>query len=406
MEALFDTSILSWNIRGAQNNTARRHLKDLIRRFTPTFFAILETHVPFARLSNFWSNNGYSPVHIIEASGHSGGIWLLKHTSSNITSTVLHSNQYSLTFSITRGTATTTCTSVYASPNPTLRLALWNYLSNISHSIAGPWMLIGDFNEILLPGDQRGGIFHQNRAALFANFMGSCNLLDLTTIGGRFTWHRNHNGIRILSKKLDRGLANMNWRLSFPEAIVDVPCRLHSDHNPLLLRFGGLPLNRGTRPFRFEAACIDHPEYMNLVNESWNSSNHNTILALKTVQKNLQSSTKRCLVIFSKEKSTLKVDSRVFKTTSKEWILQDTLFSKKNSSKNRTTFFSKKKCTGIKNLERNGYSLGTKIALSSTPKLSFEERKTESTNSNSLLASGPPTKILFKRKPKISSKTS
>jgi hypothetical protein len=39
MEALFDTSILSWNIRGAQNNTARRHLKDLIRRFTPTFFA-------------------------------------------------------------------------------------------------------------------------------------------------------------------------------------------------------------------------------------------------------------------------------------------------------------------------------------------------------------------------------
>jgi hypothetical protein len=113
--------------------------------------------------------------------------------------------------------------------------------------------------------------------------MGSCNLLDLTTIGGRFTWHRNHNGIRILSKKLDRGLANMNWRLSFPEAIVKVLCRLHSDHNPLLLRFGGLPLNRGTRPFRFEAAWIDHPEYMNLVNQSWNSSNHNTILALKTV---------------------------------------------------------------------------------------------------------------------------
>jgi hypothetical protein len=75
----------------------------------------------------------------------------------------------------------------------------------------------------------------------------------------------------------------MNWRLSFPEAIVDVLCRLHSDHNPLLLRFGGLPLNRGSRPFRFEAAWIDHPEYMNLVNESWNSSNHNAILALKSV---------------------------------------------------------------------------------------------------------------------------
>ena len=67
----------------------------------------------------------------------------------------------------------------------------------------------------------------------------TCNLLDLTTISGRFTWHRNNNGIHILSKKLDRGLANIDWRMSFPEAFVEVLCRLHSDHNPLLLRLVG-----------------------------------------------------------------------------------------------------------------------------------------------------------------------
>jgi len=60
----------------------------------------------------------------------------------------------------------------------------------------------------------------------------------------------------------------VDWHLSFPKAFVEVLCRLHSDHNPLLLRFGGLPLARGPRPFRFETAWIDHNDYMNLVSQS------------------------------------------------------------------------------------------------------------------------------------------
>lgn len=72
MEALADTTILSWNIRGALNSNAKRHMKELIRKHKPSFLAILETHVLFARLATFWSNIGYIPVYIVEASGHSG----------------------------------------------------------------------------------------------------------------------------------------------------------------------------------------------------------------------------------------------------------------------------------------------------------------------------------------------
>lgn len=286
MEALFDTTILSWNIRGAHNSKARRQLKEMIRRYRPSFLAILETHVPYARLSTFWTNNGYIPEHIIEANGHSGGLWLLKHAADNTTSLITDSNQYSITFTISLGNATTTCTCVYASPNATMRTPFWNYLTNLNNTITSPWILIGDFNETTLPSDQRGGVFNHTRAALFSNFMNDCNLLDLTTIGGRFTWHRNQNGLRILSKKLDRGMANIDWRLSFPEAFVEVLYRLHSDHHPLLLRFGGLPLARGSRPFRFEAAWIDHDDYADLVTRAWHSSNHNTVAALNKVREN------------------------------------------------------------------------------------------------------------------------
>lgn len=210
MEALLDITILSWNIRGAQNNNARRNLKELMRKHNPTFIAIYETHVPYHRLSTFWANTDYTPVHIIEANGHSGGIWLLKHSATNILTTITNSNPHSISFTINRGHASSFCTCIYASPNPTQRPILWNHLINLNHSIDAPWMIIGDFNETLLPSEQRGGIFHHSRAASFSNFMNSCNLLDLTTTGGKFTWHRNSNGIRILSKKLDRGLANVN----------------------------------------------------------------------------------------------------------------------------------------------------------------------------------------------------
>lgn len=240
----------------------------MIRKYRPSFLAILETHVPFARLSTFWNYNGYTPVHIIEANGHSGGIWLLKKITENTTSSISDFNNYSLTFTVSLGDAITTCTCVYASPNATMRTPFWTYLSDLNRSIAGPWMLIRDFNETILPSDQRGGTFNHSRATVFSNFMADCNLLDLTAVGGRFTWHRNHNGHRILSKKLDRANANVDWRLSFPEAFVDVLCRTHSDHNPILLRFGGLPQSRGHIPFRFEAAWIDHVDYADLVSNA------------------------------------------------------------------------------------------------------------------------------------------
>ena len=284
MDALLDISILSWNIRGAHNRNSRRHMKDLIRKHNPTFLAINETHVPFAKLFYFFTNNGFKPIQIVEAQGHYRGIWLLQNVAATSTSTVIDFNNFSITFNIQRGDSNTFCTCIYASPNPTLHPNLWNHLTTINQHINSPWMLIGDFDETLFPSDQRGGIFNRNRAITFSTFLDNCNLLNLTTIGGSFTWHCNNNGLCILSKKLDRGLANVAWRLAFPEAFVEVLCRLHSDHNPLLLRFGGLPINRGIRPFRFEATWIDHEDYADLVDRAWRSSNHNITSALGKVR--------------------------------------------------------------------------------------------------------------------------
>jgi exonuclease III len=121
MESVTDISVLSWNIRGVHNNNSKRHLKEVIRKYCPTFLAILETHVTYARLSSFWKNNGYTLIHVIEVNGHSGGIWILRNYVATITTIVIDSNQYSVTFRLTPSDVASNCTCVYPSPNPTLR---------------------------------------------------------------------------------------------------------------------------------------------------------------------------------------------------------------------------------------------------------------------------------------------
>lgn len=62
------------------------------------------------------------------------------------------------------GTASWMCTSIYASPTFFNILLIWHYLSNLSLSINDPWLIIGDFNEIIYPGEQNGDGFIQARA--------------------------------------------------------------------------------------------------------------------------------------------------------------------------------------------------------------------------------------------------
>lgn len=279
----FEYSILSWNIRGASNDKAKRHIKELIRKHKPSLIFLMETHTQFENLKLFWQRVGYHPIHIEEAQGHSGGIWALVQAGLNLDISVWDSNPFSISLEIKLGTLKWICTGVYASPRPTSRDTFWQYLCNVSQNIDTPWLLLGDWNEILLPGEQKNCIFSHNRATAFWNVLDSCGLLDLQTSGGKFTWHRME-GYKHMAKKLDRGIANLQWRLAFPEAFIEVLCRLHSDHNPLFLRLGGLPQMRGPRPFKFEAAWIVHSDYQGVVQHAWGTRRGRPMEALAQVR--------------------------------------------------------------------------------------------------------------------------
>jgi hypothetical protein len=161
---------------------------------------------------------------------------------------------------------------------------LWNHIIDLRRDVDGPWLLVGDFNDIIHPSEQRGGNFSPARAAALGNVMDKCSLVDVSSTGGNFTWNRPCSGSRMIFRKLDRALADISWRMAFPDAYVEVLCKFHSDHNPLLLRCG-IPLqNYGPRPFRFEAAWITHPHYSEIVQSAWEKPSTDIVRCLQHVQ--------------------------------------------------------------------------------------------------------------------------
>jgi hypothetical protein len=58
----------------------------------------------------------------------------------------------------------------YASFIPSLHYQLWDRLTSIKTMVNGPWMLTGDFNEVLLPSESVGDFFRMLKQGSFVKF--------------------------------------------------------------------------------------------------------------------------------------------------------------------------------------------------------------------------------------------
>ncbi|XP_057443884.1 uncharacterized protein LOC130736046 [Lotus japonicus] len=279
-----DLKILSWNVRGALHDNGKLFLKELIRTKQPDIVILLETRCQFSRVSQFWSSVGFSLAYISEAVGFSGGIWILTNNSSNLSCRLHHMHQQVVSFEVWRDSLSWIYSAIYASPIPARREELWSLLVDLRRNISIPWLLVGDWNEILHPGEVRGGEFIASRANRFAMTLNGCGLVDLGMSGGKYTWFRKRNNSIILLKRLDRALGDAAWRIAFPDAFVEGLHRIHSDHCPLLINFSAARESGNERPFRFLAAWVDHPEYRSVVQAAWNTGQQTITTKLNRVQ--------------------------------------------------------------------------------------------------------------------------
>lgn len=103
-------------------------------------------------------------------------------------------------------------------------------------------------------------------------------LQDFGFLGSEFTWERSRGSPSWIQERLDRGLANQEWRGLFPAATVTVLEVSTSDHLPLFLEVNQKMYVHKARKFRFENMWIKENQCLQLVKESWDEMVGKTIV--------------------------------------------------------------------------------------------------------------------------------
>ncbi|KAJ6670143.1 hypothetical protein OIU85_014250 [Salix viminalis] len=166
---------------------------------------------------NVATNLGFSHYHIVDATGFSGGIWLLWNGSSVSLQVIAHASQ-SIAALVHVRNKCWLLTVVYANPNPRIRESLWTYFDGLARASNLPWLVMGDFNDISCASEKCDGNF-DSRGSAFVDWISRNQLIDLGFSGSKFTWCNKKNAEGIIWKRIDRGLSNIAWRLMFPEAL-------------------------------------------------------------------------------------------------------------------------------------------------------------------------------------------
>lgn len=164
-------------------------------------------------------------------------------------------------------------TFIYGSPVRDRRRFLWNNLINISSSVNIPWLLCGDFNDVMCAAEKWGvRDVCKSRIDEFNHCISSCGLLDLGYSGPKFTWVNKRSDGNLVMEHLDRFLGNAEWLNMFPDSLVSHLPRVKSDHHPILLKIVPSIHLLGNRPFRCESVWLNHADFIQISKNIWNSS--------------------------------------------------------------------------------------------------------------------------------------
>ncbi|XP_024199817.1 uncharacterized protein LOC112203016 [Rosa chinensis] len=170
-----------------------------------------------------------------------------------------------------------------------------------------PWLMAGDFNEVLSSADKSGGPPRSAAAmARFRQTMSVCGFIDMGFVGGRFTWSN-----RYTKERLDRGFQTAQWRSRFPFSRVVTLSPSESDHSPLLIEVSAarLPNNRWVRRFRFEEAWFGREECSTIIKQEW--ARPTTGNALKQLGQKIKGAGKRLMSWHKTDFDKQKVEMRI-----------------------------------------------------------------------------------------------
>uniref|UniRef100_A0A2N9FI47 CCHC-type domain-containing protein n=1 Tax=Fagus sylvatica TaxID=28930 RepID=A0A2N9FI47_FAGSY len=249
----------SLNCRGVGSLETVRELHMLVKKEDPNIVFLMETHLEVRCLEFVRVRLGMCGCFGVDRHGFGGGLALLWRSSVSV-----HIQSYSI-FHIDADVVMEDelkwrITGFYGHPERGLRVSSWALLRQLHDARSLPWLVMGDFNEVMSLEEQWGRI---NRSlpqmAAFRDALLDCSLQDLGYQGPDFSWSNRREDGALVRAQLDRGVANNAWLSLFPSYQVHHVVFAASDHMGLLILMNppqASPSINRKKLFRFDHSWV------------------------------------------------------------------------------------------------------------------------------------------------------
>ena len=202
--------------------------------------------------------------------GRDSGRILIGWNPNSFSLNIIHVSSQMIHFFVSpiHATAGFDCSIVYAHNDRNDREALWNDFYNLSQKVDGPWVWMGDFNCPLNPDERVGALVRNGELMDFRACVQHCDMEDIKFAGNFYTWSNKQSGDARVFSKLDRVMANGDWRSYYHTAEV---CFLNEgtfDHCPAVINVHKEAAS-GRKPFRYFHMWSMAPEFDCAVRKAW-----------------------------------------------------------------------------------------------------------------------------------------
>ncbi|XP_062021026.1 uncharacterized protein LOC133737505 [Rosa rugosa] len=266
-----NVDVLSWNCRGICNTTTTRALRDLIAQNRPQIVFLCETKISLLLdFEKLHRELGFAHSKEVLSEGQAGGLGMFWTEDLNVQIRTVSSHHIDMEVSAGPGEPRWRLTGFYGYARTCERDLSWQLLRDLCDLDSLPWVIIGDFNEILNNGEKVSGPIRPERQMRgFREALGYGELVDLGFQGNQTTWWNSETQLR-----LDRAVATTSWSDIFGFSRVRHLAPSDSDHIPILLQASivPLPLRPRRHRFKFESFWLQHEECDPLVISKWQTT--------------------------------------------------------------------------------------------------------------------------------------
>lgn len=219
---------------------------------------LMETKASGDDADNIMSYFNYPHSAKVDVVGNAGGIHIVLNNNDEVQPVALTRQEIYLFVKVNNFHFFTTV--VYSRPYSIFKHALRTNFESFCRVYDGPWLTLGDFNDIAFENEKfRGNMPNFNRMHEFNKMINDSKLLNLGFTGPKYTWS-NCRKKNLILERLDRCMANSSWLDKFSNAIVTHLPRVHSDH--CLLTVNLSPTVKPTpKPFKIESMWLNHSSY-------------------------------------------------------------------------------------------------------------------------------------------------